>query len=318
MLEVPEAVFTPGRVVNEVFQSYRRIDKGAVNYLILSSFRLGSGPFYGRHSGIQLNNMQIGHAYRGEAIINDGVTPQGCLSVGIVKQCSALVTVNFKKLKAGDLIVIDDSAPYHLTAGSAAELVIISIRNSCLQEHLPELFEQKDTVFNDPDRLLIATVDRIWNDVDGNERGPDQKEVDTLERELLHVLKRSHALWQKTESGLSEAEKKAFSVKAYIVANLQETMTIASLVQRFDLSDKTLETTFKNLFGLTPKQMINSLKLNRVHEELSKADPKTSTVSEIAIRWGFSHFGRFAGLYRRMFGELPSVTLRSGDHVAKW
>jgi AraC-like DNA-binding protein len=39
-------------------------------------------------------------------------------------------------------------------------------------------------------------------------------------------------------------------------------------------------------------------------------------VSEIALRWGFGHFGRFAAEYRRRFGESPSQTLSSARRRA--
>jgi AraC-like DNA-binding protein len=35
-----------------------------------------------------------------------------------------------------------------------------------------------------------------------------------------------------------------------------------------------------------------------------------STVSEIALGWGFEHTGDFTADYYRLFGELPSQTLR--------
>jgi tetratricopeptide (TPR) repeat protein len=41
------------------------------------------------------------------------------------------------------------------------------------------------------------------------------------------------------------------------------------------------------------------------------------SVTEVATRYGFSHFGRFSAQYHRCFGEHPSTTLRHG-RAAAW
>lgn len=56
---------------------------------------------------------------------------------------------------------------------------------------------------------------------------------------------------------------------------------------------------------------LREIRLDRVHAELSTADPSTGvTVTDIAYRWGFLHLARFAQAYKQKFGELPSATLR--------
>jgi AraC-like DNA-binding protein len=37
---------------------------------------------------------------------------------------------------------------------------------------------------------------------------------------------------------------------------------------------------------------------------------KGVTVQDVAAHWGFWHLGQFAQDYKRLFGELPSTTLR--------
>jgi AraC-like DNA-binding protein len=35
-----------------------------------------------------------------------------------------------------------------------------------------------------------------------------------------------------------------------------------------------------------------------------------ASVTDIALRWGFNHLGRFSQLYRERYGEKPLATLR--------
>jgi transcriptional regulator GlxA family with amidase domain len=43
---------------------------------------------------------------------------------------------------------------------------------------------------------------------------------------------------------------------------------------------------------------------------LRRSDSTTASVADVAREYGFSEFGRFAVVYRTMFGETPSTTLR--------
>ena len=49
---------------------------------------------------------------------------------------------------------------------------------------------------------------------------------------------------------------------------------------------------------------------------LLAADPKTTTVTDVATEYGFYELGQFAGRYRHAFGELPSRTLQHA--AARW
>jgi AraC-like DNA-binding protein len=42
--------------------------------------------------------------------------------------------------------------------------------------------------------------------------------------------------------------------------------------------------------------------------------PDEASISQVALRYGFRHLGRFAADYRALYGESPSVTLRRGSN----
>lgn len=73
---------------------------------------------------------------------------------------------------------------------------------------------------------------------------------------------------------------------------------------------RVLQESFRQHVGVSPLQYLRRLRLDGVHDELSRSDPWQVSVSEVAYRWGFTHLGRFAGAYRDRFGVSPSQTLR--------
>ena len=54
---------------------------------------------------------------------------------------------------------------------------------------------------------------------------------------------------------------------------------------------------------------LHDARFARVREDLLRADTAES-VTQIAMKWGFRHLGRFAVGYRNRFGKTPSQTRR--------
>ncbi len=97
----------------------------------------------------------------------------------------------------------------------------------------------------------------------------------------------------------------------FIHSSELENISAAELCNYTDCSQRTLEKTFLKRFGVTPKKYIKSLRLAQVHKGLLKFDSQECiTINELAGIHGFWHMGQFAADYRRMYGELPSETLR--------
>ena len=78
--------------------------------------------------------------------------------------------------------------------------------------------------------------------------------------------------------------------------------------------ERTLRRYCDDCLGRSPHDYITSYRLNKVRHALAHADPANAQIAEIAAYYGFGDHSRFARLYRGLFDEPPSVTLRSSKN----
>ena len=83
----------------------------------------------------------------------------------------------------------------------------------------------------------------------------------------------------------------------------------ADLAEIGGVSVRRLQQAFREYVGTTPFGYLHDVRLERVHADL--AHGRGGSVTDIALRWGVTHLGRFAAAYRAKYGELPSHTLAS-------
>jgi len=100
----------------------------------------------------------------------------------------------------------------------------------------------------------------------------------------------------------------------YIRSHLREEFSLLDLIDAVGTSPSTLLRTFNAHHGVSPMQYVKRLRLEAVRRSLLAADPQNGAVGRVASEFGFRQLGRFSAEYRRVFGELPSVTLRHHQH----
>jgi AraC-like DNA-binding protein len=96
----------------------------------------------------------------------------------------------------------------------------------------------------------------------------------------------------------------------FIVANLTKPIGLADVVANAEVSMRTLYSGFQARHRVGPITWLRRQRLERVHAELVAANTGETSVSAVALRWGFEHLGRFAAQYRAHYGQSPSQTLR--------
>ncbi|CAN7516443.1 helix-turn-helix domain-containing protein [Pseudorhodoferax sp. LjRoot39] len=87
--------------------------------------------------------------------------------------------------------------------------------------------------------------------------------------------------------------------------------TVAALCTRLRVSRRTLQDSFRKVAETTPVDYLRAMRLNLVRQALHRTLPGAVDIGEVATHAGFSQLSHFARQYQRLFGELPSQTLRA-------
>lgn len=98
----------------------------------------------------------------------------------------------------------------------------------------------------------------------------------------------------------------------WLDANPQEPITVTALAAALRLPASRLRNACLTFTGHRLDEILFIRRLNHARRDLISARETRRKVSDIALDWGFFHWGRFATRYREHFGETPSETLRAG------
>lgn len=98
-------------------------------------------------------------------------------------------------------------------------------------------------------------------------------------------------------------------VQEYLHSHAHEVIRADTLAEIAGVSVRSLYAGFQDFCGVSPMQYLRTVRLERVRAELL-AGPVCGGVASVALRWGFTHMGRFSADYKAEFGESPSQTVR--------
>ncbi|SOJ56815.1 HTH-type transcriptional activator RhaS [Mycobacterium simulans] len=96
----------------------------------------------------------------------------------------------------------------------------------------------------------------------------------------------------------------------FIEEHAQAAMSVADIAAAVYVTPRALQYAFRRHRDCTPMEYVRKVRLQYAHRDLARSDALTTTVADVARRWGFGHLGRFAAYYRQAYGESPHDTLR--------
>jgi transcriptional regulator GlxA family with amidase domain len=94
----------------------------------------------------------------------------------------------------------------------------------------------------------------------------------------------------------------------YIEEHASRPITLSVIAAELNTSVRTLQARFREGRQTTPASYLRSVRLQRARQALVEANVST-TVTDVALNYGFLHLGRFSQYYKATFGETPVATL---------
>ncbi|WP_198808506.1 helix-turn-helix domain-containing protein [Leptolyngbya sp. BL0902] len=243
-----------------------------------------------------------------------------------IVQLKALLQPAFahdKPLLTNAIAGFDIERPVHLiTSPGGQDQCKIDVSKALFQHYaalahrydLDEAFLQRNMVVPCLDRFSPLCIylkqlfqsgvsDQIWH------HAPQATTL--LEQDLMPLL--IDALPPARQADAPRSYRRAALVataKAYIMANLDQPLTLADICQAVCSSQRSLQYGFQEMLGMGPMAFVKVQRLHGIRRALLHADPKPETVAHIAHQWGFFSLGHFSRDYKQLFGELPSKTLQ--------
>lgn len=207
-------------------------------------------------------------------------------------------------------------------SANCAQLVV-QISSAALDRHLSMMTGRglREPLRFVPEMDLMAGAVSWWKyvamlieDLSGAEQSAAQASLAHLESMLIVKLletQNSNYYEQLRPQSSRIAPQHVRRAERFIVDNVGVAITLEQLVEVSGVSARALFDGFRRFRGCSPMAYLRSVRLDRVRQDLLGAR-EGETVTNIACKWGFYQFGRFAGQYRQAYGELPSETLRAG------
>jgi len=216
----------------------------------------------------------------------------------------------------GPRSVIELGRDWEIATRGALEAVSFAVARDAL-EQTERLLSGGEEEPRSENRLVAPAVahadalrQRIASALLASDLAPAGRE--SLRNEFLELAARLRRAPAPADAHVASGSRRRAAVRRveeFLDAQERAVPSLAELCSVAGVSERTLEYAFQEQLGMPPGRVLRLRRLNQVRRELRAADPGTTRVTDVAMRWGFRQLGRFAADYRALFGERPSETL---------
>jgi len=304
----PILTLNAGSYLEEQYNNYNEMANSSTdNWDYKCTYELKPRALTGLHQILQLENMMISLVDRPGGMMHDVLSAKDSISIAVHIDLEDKACLDRMKCFKGDIVLFDDSKPYNYMTNARVVLSVITIHKDAFGDMLPLFKNAIMHKFYDTDAKLGTVSQEIWNEFTSTNPNKNYKEA---EKKIITILKEFASTQEAKPAILTNGEEVAFAIRQQVYEHMDGNLKVDDLVKQYKISERTLQNSFKSLFGFTPKIFMRNLKLNLVRHDLSHKTNHDTTVLKVANKWGFFHMGRFSKYYKELFEETPFETLQ--------
>lgn len=272
---------------------------------------LGAGGFVGRMKQLVFRDIIIGYSRFDRGLDQAGSTPPGYRTFGIVGNRCHGFRWREHQVTQNDLVIFPESNELKGASHADFEVFTISIHRDYLDQLLDNLGMNRIPNKREVVHLDARTAQGLRH-LAGTIIKPSvgSSEIQTAVRELTEklVICATNSLTEKIPS-LRKRDLAVDSIVEFVRSVPAPTSELAQLCRIAGVSERTLQYAFKERYGIAPNVFVKRWNLNSARQLLLSTNSTEASISDIALRYGFSHHSQFTTDYKKLFAELPSKTL---------
>jgi AraC family transcriptional regulator, ethanolamine operon transcriptional activator len=316
-----EQTVLPFRPGLRLFRAYRDPDEmsaGSIHWGIEQT-QLGPGRFDGGTRAIHSGQVQLSYSHRTPGLMIRGEIPRQAVVLSSVVRLSTPVLFNGKRLADHQVMWTDSLSELDFRTIGGNALVTVAVD--------APLFDTVARATLGPAFFDGEPADRFsLNDAQCRQRLNRRliallNEGFTQSNRMNDLIYRRNWEYRVISAWLADVNapdpgatassrhRAARHAEAFLRGNPDRPISVAELCLLTGVAKRTLMLGFQEAFGLSPLAYHRRFRLNEARRELVRSLRQDVTVAQVALRWGFDHFGRFSVDYRNFFGETPTMSM---------
>ncbi len=283
--------------------------------------QVSAGSFQGEVVDIGFLGLQVFRETTNQVVHQQGSPTADCHVIGVPLAMSGPGLFSRQQFGADHVVTCSGSESFSMTTPEHFDVLAVTVPRVRLDKLLA--LESVDTKIIDQPRVLKPSQECMTTLKNCLSSLLDPQEFDgaLLRNHQIQRIMASAVMSSVVSTMLSarpaEDPNRSFKARSHMVKGIvdwvmsrpEDPPTIEEICLQFNISRRLLNYSFLEVLGTNPLNYLRSMRLNGVRRELRKGDTSV-VVRDVAARWGFWHLPRFSNEYRKLFGELPSETLR--------